>query len=461
MTTERKKKLIAEALARVEETLEGRLDALGERSLTLDEIEDLVEEVGLEANAWLEERLIEEQEPAPTNRAPCPKCQQPAPYKETLHSRVLTSHGSRSVRRRYYRCSDCRLGFSPMDLALDLGAGRTATRRVRAWQARYACDEGSFAAVPPLLADLRGLVVSESTVERTTVEVGLALADTNRAAAEAAEAAAPLQETDLATTPEPGPADGPGVERLYLSMDGTMCPLREPWRKDGTLGKLVCSYRETKVGMAFIADRKGGLDTGVLLRGYVATLGKIVPFTLLMVWLARQWGAHRAQELIVLGDGAVWIWKLVQKHFPQAVQILDYWHVLQRLHRIAEARFGSSTSVAGKAWIETAGWELEHDLVECLILNLENWEPLRDEQRQMRDEQVHFLRENIPRLQYGTFLAKGYFLGSGPMESSCKRVVQRRLHEAGMHWREHTAEAMLAIRAHLLSDCKSDLRAWA
>ena len=46
------------------------------------------------------------------------------------------------------------------------------------------------------------------------------------------------------------------------------------------------------------------------------------------------------------------------------------------------------------------------------------------------------------------------------MESSCKRVVQSRLHEAGMHWREHTAEAMLAVRSFLLSDHHADLRAW-
>jgi hypothetical protein len=292
------------------------------------------------------------------------------------------------------------------------------------------------------------------------VEIGLALADTNREEAEVA-AQAWAVEGEAAQAPLPAPTDGAGLERLYLSMDGTMCPLREPWRKDGTLGKLVCNYRETKVGMAFIADRKDGLDTGIRERGYVATLGKILPFTLLLVWLARQWGAHRAQELIVLGDGAGWIWNLVQKHFPQAVQILDYWHVLQRLHRVVAARFGSPSSAAGKAWLETARWELEHDLVEVLILNLRNWEPTQDEHRALRDEQVHFLRENVARLQYGSFLKKGYFLGSGAMESSCKRVVQSRLHEAGMHWREHTAEAMLAIRSHLLSNRKSDLRAWA
>ena len=244
-------------------------------------------------------------------------------------------------------------------------------------------------------------------------------------------------------------------------MDGTSCPLRQPWRKDGSLGKLVCHTQETKVGMAFLTGQQDGLDAGVKERGYVATLGKIAPFAQLMVWLARQWGAHRATELIVLGDGAAWIWHWVQQHFPHAVQILDYWHVLERLHQVATARFGSHDSAAGKAGLHSARWQLEHDRVEWLLDNLRQWRPEREEHRELRDAQLHYLRTNVSRLQYGTFLEHGYYLGSGAMESSCKRVVQSRLHEAGMHWREHTAEAVLAVRAHLLSNRTVDLRAWA
>jgi hypothetical protein len=70
MNAERKKALLAEAHAHLEEVLGARLEAVGERTPTIDEIEDLVEEAGREVEKWLEGRLIEAQEPAPANGPP-------------------------------------------------------------------------------------------------------------------------------------------------------------------------------------------------------------------------------------------------------------------------------------------------------------------------------------------------------------------------------------------------------
>ena len=449
MTPERKEALIADAGRQAEKLMRERLDAVGEASLTMDEIEEIVEEVGREVDAWLEERLIEEQSPPAANCAACPRCHRPARYKETRETLFLTTHGWRLLRRRYHHCVPCGKGFSPLDLSLGLEPGRNGTRRVRAWQAKYGAQEGSFAAVPAILAELRGLTISESTVERTTVEVGARLAEANRV-----QATAPGAVAD-------GPNGEPEPERLYLAMDGTMCPLRERWRKDGSLGKLRTRYGEAKVGIAFTTGRKDGLDTGITARACVATLENIVSFTLLMGWLARQWGAHRAHDLVVLGDGAAWIWKLAKRFFPQAVQILDYWHVIERLFTVAEARFGSKTSEAAKQWVATMRCLLEDDFVDLVVDDIEGWQPRLLKHRKLRDKQAAFLHANRDRLQYGTFLAKGYMLGSGPIEARCKQVVQSRLHEAGMHWRQHTAESVLAIRAFLHGTDAGDLRAYA
>ena len=157
---------------------------------------------------------------------------------------------------RYHHCAPCQHGFCPQDALLGIERGRKATRRVRAWMARFAVQEESFAAVPPILAELRGLTVSESTVERTTGEVGEALAAADEAQVQAAAgdpgaAGAAPKSAELSST------------RLYLAMDGTMCRLREEWRRDSSLGKLVCRYGEAKVEMAFTTGRKEGLDTGI------------------------------------------------------------------------------------------------------------------------------------------------------------------------------------------------------
>jgi len=456
MTPERWEALIAEAGRRTEDLLRTRRAEVGERTLQIDEIEDLVEEVGREVDAWLEEHLLDAQAPPAANTALCPGCGQPAGYKDTRCTPFLTTHGPRSLTRRYHHCQPCGRGFSPLDLVLGIDPGRRATRRVRAWQAKYSALESSFPAVTPILEELRGLVISPSTIERTAVEVGEALAAATQVQAEALRRAQRL----APATPAANPAVAP-PKRLYLAMDGTMVPLRERWRKDGTLGKLQTRYGEAKVGMVFTTGQQDGLDTGIVTRACVATLGNIVQFTWLMFWLAHQWGALRAGELIVLGDGAAWIWRLVRRCFPKAVQILDYWHVLQRLYEVAEARFGSKSSEEAKRWVTTMRGLLESDFVHLVVQDIKEWEPRLVKHRQLRDAHAAFLERNQERLQYGTYLAQGYMLGSGPIEARCKQVVQSRLHEAGMHWRQHTAEAVLAIRAHLHGTGASDLRAYA
>lgn len=440
MTGPDKAVLKTEAHAHLEQLLEERID---EQTMTLDEIEAVVEEIGREMNAWLEERLIRQQEPVPANQAACPQCARPGRYHRTLETAVLTSHGSRLIRRRYHYCPRCKKGFSPIDRVLGLEEGRDATRRIRAWQAKYG-SEDSFATVPELLRELRGVEVSESTVERTTVEVGNAVY-------------AAAQQRSVGP---PAPASAAVVGRRYLSMDGIYCPLREEWRRDGTRGKLVCRYGEVKLGIVFQTGEKDGLDTGVVARGCTATLGDINEFTPLVLDLARQWGADRATELVVLGDGAEWIWNLAEKYLPGAIQILDFFHMSQHLHTVAKAMFPRKPTTAA-AWVKDAQWAVERNLGATVIRMITEWEPQTKEGRKIRNRELGYFEGNAERMRYDTFLKKGYMIGSGVIEAGCKHVVAKRVRQSGMHWREATAQSVLAVRAHLKSSNASDLRAYA
>jgi len=440
MTNLEKAALKREALEQFERLMDERID---ERPMTLDEIEAVVEEIGQEMNAWLEERLVHRQEPPPGNQAACPECARPGRYKRTLRTSVLTSHGPCRIERRYHHCAHCRKGFSSIDQVLGLEEGRDASRRIRAWQARYG-SEDSFASVPELLRELRGIKVSESTVERTTVEVGNAI----YAAAQ-----------ERVTGPRPSPETAM-TGRCYLSMDGVYCPLREHWRRDGSLGKLVRRYGEVKLGMVFETGEKEGLDTGVVSRGCTATLGDINEFTPLMLGLARQWGADRAADLVVLGDGADWIWNLATKHFPGALQILDFFHMSQHLQVVAKAMFPKDAAAAA-TWVKDAQWHMEHNLGCTVIRKMTEWEPRTAEARETRERELGYFVGNAERMRYKTFLAKGYMIGSGVIEAGCKHVVAKRVRQSGMHWREGAAQAVLAVRAHLKSTNACDLRAYA
>jgi hypothetical protein len=241
-------------------------------------------------------------------------------------------------------------------------------------------------------------------------------------------------------------------------MDGKMVPLREPWKQDGSAGELICRWGECKTGVVYEARPSPKGDRGVLRRRYVATLQDRRPFGFLLSTAAHEQGVHWAREVVVLGDGAAWIWQLAATHFPQALQIVDFFHVSEHLWAVAKERFGPETSAA-QAWVGARQAELKADAVEAVIAAVAAWKPRKAERRKLRKDTLGYLTTNRERLRYGTFLKRGYHIGSGVVEASCKHVVGSRLDQAGMHWRPERAEAVVALRAALLSNRPPDLRA--
>ena len=239
-----------------------------------------------------------------------------------------------------------------------------------------------------------------------------------------------------------------------------MCPLRDPWKRDGSRGKLVCRYGEAKLGIAFQTRQQDGLDTEVIRRGCVGTMGDLATFLPLLLTLGRQWRLEAAKELILLADGAAWIWSLAATHFPRAIQILDFWHLTEHLWKVARAMHGSATEAA-EAWVKQAQWDLKHDLTCSFLMGLREWQPESEEAREVKRVELAYFAANEERMRYGTFLKRGYMIGSGVMESGCRQLAGQRLDQAGMHWREETADAVLAIRAHRRSTGASPLTHYA
>ena len=67
------------------------------------------------------------------------------------------------------------------------------------------------------------------------------------------------------------------------------------------------------------------------------------------------------------------------------------------------------------------------------------------------EEALHYFVSNVSRMQYGTFRAAGYFIGSGVVEAGCKVAIGTRLKRAGMHWTVRGANAIIALRCCKLS----------
>src|SRR5215467_4209557 len=288
---------------------------------------------------------------------------------------LLTLLGQVKWSRPYYQCqaaaavqgaakaaepdSACAHGEAPADAVLGV-VGRRTSAGVQA-------AVGYLAAQMPLeqaAESLRRLLPLEMTgrqVEALIQPLGKALLAEEEAAVEARFAEAAQAHTPV--HPLPAVQDAPPIERLYVEVDGVVVRLRRgsvPWeaQEQERAGDV---YREVKVGAAFAATRgreRSALAPGVWLDAagpirYVARRTTAATFGPLLYELAMQAGVAGAREVVVLGEGAHWIWDLAEEHFPGAVQIVDLWHAKQHVWNVAHAVFGRGTA-AGAVWAEAA-----------------------------------------------------------------------------------------------------------
>lgn len=237
----------------------------------------------------------------------------------------------------------------------------------------------------------------------------------------------------------PSPPEGP--RRVYVSADGVLFHCRGG------------CWREIKIGCIYTTrtqhHRRAPAQSVIRVEqaSYSASLAEAAPFgNQLRVEAARR-GGEQAEEVIVIADGAHWIWKLAEEHFPQATQIVDWYHASQYLYQAASAIYGEGTAAA-LGWARQQLDELWQGRVEAV---LEALEPKGGDEGAV-DAAISYYRTHRARLDYPSYRARGLQIGSGTIESSCKQLVSARLKQAGMIWSEAGAEAVVAVRAWLKSE---------
>lgn len=411
---------------------------------TLEQIEEAVDKIGKAVLPELQEKLTNRRAKKPRDNQTACTCGSKARYRCLETKTLVTRHGLLAWTRPTYYCSGCRKGFAPLDTTLGLDRGDT-TPPVREWIALLTPKLG-FVETTQVLEKLRGIDLSAATVERIAVHVGTSLRQSQHAEA-ALHHADRLPDRRTACP-----------SRLYIGADGLMVPLRETWKKDGSLGDLQCRYGECKTGVVYTtATDPTGRDTRVLTHSYTATFEGVERFERLLGTLAHRCGHHAAKQIIVLGDGAVWIWFMFARLFPGAVQILDFYHACEHLAKVADAIYGKDTDLS-RQWQKERQAQLKDNAVGEVVRAISVWQPGSEAHREIQRVEMGYFTDNAERMRYKTYLEKGYHIGSGVVEATCKHVVAQRLDQAGMHWRTATAEAIATLRAAQLSTQPTDLR---
>jgi hypothetical protein len=419
-----------------------QLELLGE-AVTLDRIESVVTEVKERLGRELQQGILDQQPEPPGNQAACPTCQARARFREARLRLLVTRHGEAELTRRWYHCHSCRAGFAPLDRRLRLDAATTSTY-LRTLVAEWSTDR-AFARCAADIERTLGVQLGQSTVERTAVSMGERLRQqevTRAAACEAGERPVPMHQARV----------------VHISMDGVYAPLREPWKRDGSAGTLRCRGGECKVGAVYVT-RPGARGRQRLdWREYTATFGDIDAFRPLLWALALRCGVQEAEVVVFLADGALCNWSLAEEYFPWAIQIVDWYHAVQHLGAVAEAFFGSRTG-PGRGWLAARKRELWEGKVKAVREAIELLPARTEEQAEAQRAEGVFFRNNGERMDYPRYRAAGYQIGSGIMEASCRTVVNQRFDQSGMHWRQETADALVALRAARLSTTQPNFAA--
>jgi hypothetical protein len=364
----------------------------------------------------------------------CPHCGADARCVDLRTKWVDSLFGALQVKRHYYHCRACRRGHLPWDRAL--GLGRNHLTAAASQVASIAGVQTSFGqAAEVTLQKLCGLRLSESTVERVTEAAGERLAKLLHDKVTFAD--------DRSWTWQ---RDARGTRCAYVSLDATGV------RQQGARGAKA-EGRMAYVGILY--NPRSPHDDQPPERHQVRYLAGFYQLDELGLQLRRQAaqvGWDDAEQQIALSDGGNGLEEFFRKNFPRAECILDFWHASEHLTELGLALYPHDES---QRQTRVGAWchQLKHAGGETLCSALEalDGDGHPPGARQAHADCLRYFQNHKHRMDYPRYVANGWQIGSGPVESACKTVVAHRLKGGGMRWGQDGSDAVCHLRALYLS----------
>ncbi len=342
-----------------------------------------------------------------------------------------------TLSRAYYHCRPCKAGFFPRDRRFGIEGHALSPGVTR--MVGVAAATASFEGSAELLSELAGVQVPTKQVERVAEDLGEEIAADERAHSEP-ETTSPLPRT------------------LYIGLDGTGLPMR-PTELEGRAGKQPdgsAKTREAKLCVVWSAestnkdgiperDRDSATYTAAI-ESAAADGPEPSDFAKRVEREAQRRRFTEASRQVGLGDGAHWIWNLISLLFPDAIQIVDLYHALERVSRASLAIWGAG-SEWGQTWAHERREDLKHGRFDKLIAAFESNRAASEEVPKL----IGYLQENRERMRYPEFRAQGLCVSTGMVEAGCKHAIGDRLKQSGMRWTVRGANAIAALRCAKLS----------
>jgi hypothetical protein len=237
---------------------------------------------------------------------------------------------------------------------------------------------------------------------------------------------------------------------LYLETDGAMLHTRQK-NDDGT------SWRENKLGIAFSSEdftyykdkKTKEIRPQIGTREYCAYLGPVETFKWQFFSLALRKGYGSYGKTILISDGATWIRNMKEELFPDAQQILDYFHLCEHVTGFAKVIF-NNIEEKYRPWSDKICELFKKSKIKEAISIIK---PLNNIYiNKTTNNFLNYINNNINNIDYDNYLKNGYFIGSGAIESANRSVLQQRLKQPGMRWNIDCGQYIVTLMAKAKSN---------
>ncbi len=364
-------------------------------------------------------------------------------YQRRRAATIWSVFGKVVYKRAYYAGCACQKGHAPVDSRYGIEAGKITAglaHLIALSGIKESFDEGHKWLKEYLLFE-----VSENTVRSETQKMGELQRQADQALVKEMQDEKSLQQREQS---QPVARD-----ILYGSIDAAKVRIeprdpqekalenRETWRDL----KAGCWYEGEVVPVRQQSTRQKEKmqRESVVLRArnktYFCDIAEAQEFGKLLWATGCAAGADRARLLVFICDGAVWIWNLIAQYFPNAIQIVDWYHAVDRLKRIAEEAF--PTLDERHDWLTQVTEDLWQGRVELVIDACR----LLVKKSKWAQQSLTYYSNNIERMRYDQFRTSNLLIGSGVIESGCKQIVTQRLKLPGAQW--HLDGAVLTAKA--------------
>ncbi len=340
--------------------------------------------------------------------------------------------GDYTLRRAYDLCDACHCGQAPLDARLGLGPGALSPALLR-----VICRvgiEASFQEALDVAREALGVTVPAETARRATESIG--------AVAEADQQADMARARAGQRPPVTGPSE---MGLLAVAVDGVQVPHRDGWHeiKVGTLAPLGPAVQvDAQTRRTHLAWGQASYCAGT-------EEAEVFWWRVYAEACRRGLGTPAVHTVIVLGDGAEWIWQRA-RHFldrkgVEVVEIVDIYHAYEYLWSVGNAVFGAGSAAAG--WVEPLKDRLYEQGAAPILAALAALSPQAEEAAEAVRLATGYFTTQAARMDYPRFVARQFPIGSGAVESTCKTLIAARAKGAGMRWNQAGVQTIASLRA--------------